>query len=174
MNVFDKAWPWEFCPSNFMYHTDSPWDEHKDAQSETIFSTEAFLRTKWLLENVSELLFSRKAHYMRPSNNLMKFKPLQLYIEKQFWEFFGLFAILRNVQVLRKILLPKNVLSFELKQPQLWCISKKAILCNSVMLQKYVEQRILCISYFWYSTYFCKIQLYVFLNHSYFSTVLFL
>ena len=37
------------------------------------------------------------------------------------------------------------------------------------MLQKYVEMKILCISYFWYSAFFCKMWFYVILNHSHFS-----
>ena len=43
--------------------------------------------------SVERLLLFR-FHYMRLLNNLMKFKRLQLYIEKQFLEFFGLFAII--------------------------------------------------------------------------------
>ena len=39
------------------------WDERKDAQSETIFGTEAFLRTKRLQEKISELFFSKKSYY---------------------------------------------------------------------------------------------------------------
>ena len=46
---------------------------------------------------------------MRLLNNLIKFKPLQFYIEKQVFESFGLFC---NHLVLRKILVPKIVLDF--------------------------------------------------------------
>ena len=39
---------------------------------------------------------------------------------------------------------------------------KQLYVCISAILQKYVEQIIPFISYFWYSSYFCKMQFYVF------------